>query len=60
MTFTQVLKRFVPDDTRDPVATAASRLRCYYECVTRDLGPDDLDDTTDDDDLEDEFSLSDW
>lgn len=38
------------EDNREPVALAERRLRCYYECVTADLGPDDL---FDDDEYDD-------
>ena len=33
-----------PDVLEDPIATAQRRLRCYYECVTRDMAPEDLED----------------
>jgi len=54
-----ILSTIVPDEVRDPVATAKRRLRCYYECVSKDLAPEDFD-VTDDDDEEDVFSLDDW
>lgn len=28
-------------DERDPIAVAKKRLLCYYQCVTKDMSPDD-------------------
>lgn len=46
------LRALEDEDYREPVELAERRLRCYYECVTKDLGPEDLfgeDDEEDDD-----------
>lgn len=37
-------------DTREPVALAEKRLRCYYECVTADMDPGALSELEEDDD----------
>lgn len=43
------------EDVREPVELAERRLRCYYECVTADLGPEDFELAADEDDDEDWF-----
>jgi len=50
------LLRLQPNDRRDPIRVAQDRLRCYYECVTRDmLEEDDFNDDRDEDPF-DEFT----
>lgn len=46
------LRAVEDEDFREPVEVAERRLRCYYECVTKDLAPDDLfgEDEEEDDD----------